>query len=137
MPVSSYKPSVFFGHQFICTGPLLCHKRKQSKPHRGPGRERTSWGISLPVQRKIYERAINRKSHQKNVGSGLLGEACSRIPASGSIGWGQKTSDLNMEAAGSSDKGKDLVYGRHIPLCEPPLKADVFHPRVCEVWAAH
>lgn len=37
------------------------------------------------------------------VRSGLLGEACSGIPAPGPIGWGQKTSDLlHREAAGSS-----------------------------------
>lgn len=72
------------------------------------------------------------------VRSGLFGEACSRIPAPGSIGWWQKTSDLlHREAAGSLDKIKDLVYGRNLPLCDQPLEADVFHPRICEVWEAH
>lgn len=49
----------------ICTGALFCHTRKQSKPHRGSGRERASWGTSLPVQRKIYEKQFKKSSEKR------------------------------------------------------------------------
>lgn len=65
--LSSYKPSCSLVTQCMtCTGALLCHTRKPSKLHRGPGQERSSWGTSLPMHRKIYEIALKRKSRQKN-----------------------------------------------------------------------
>lgn len=65
--LSSYKPSVFFGHPVydMYWGTALSYEETvKTSPRAWPGK--TSWGISLPIQRKIYERPLKRKSHQKN-----------------------------------------------------------------------